>query len=483
MFRSLRSRLLLSYLVVITVALVVVGTAFFLIASQPAVRYIPTLQRLDAISRTSLSELVRLREVGADAETILRALQQTAEDNDVRMVIANALTRRVIYDSDPGNSWLGVTVTGVALPQRLLPTADPGAVAGLFPHPNGSTWLVYSRALSGAGFGRILIFYAQPEPTRFAFFRELGLLNLLAGAGAIAFLLSILLALGIAGSVARPLQRMAGAAEAIARGDYNQQLPPRGPQEVQRLANSFNSMAAQVAATRHAQRDFVANVSHDLKTPITAIAGWSQALLDGTAVTSEAQQQAAGIIHGEAERMARLVEQLLDLARIESGQLQLARRPVDLAQLLAGVYHNLKLSAQEQQVELTLDATPVPPLLGDPDRLVQLFTNLIDNALAHTPAGGRVRLEVRPGEQAVEVVIVDTGKGIAPEEVSRIFERFYQVEKSRARADGRRGSGLGLAIVRELVELHNGHIEVHSQLGHGSTFTVHLPLSAANSDQ
>ena len=482
MFRSLRSRLLLSYLVVITLALVVVGAAFFLIASQPAVRYIPTLQRLDAISRTSLSELVRLREAGADAETILAALQQTAEDNDVRMVIAGALTRRVIYDSDPGDSWLGVTVEGVALPRRLLPTADPGTVAGLFPHPNGSTWLVYSRALSAAGFGRILIFYAQPEPTRFAFFRELGLLNLLAGAGAIAFLLSILLAFGIAGSVARPLQRMASAAEAIARSDYDQQLPLQGPQEVQRVANSFNSMAAQVAATRHAQRDFVANVSHDLKTPITSIAGWSQALLDGTAVSSQAQQQAAAVIHGEAERMARLVEQLLDLARIESGQLQLARQPVDLAQLLADVYHNLKLHAQAQQIELNLDAAPVAPVMGDPDRLVQVFTNLLDNALAHTPAGGRVRLALRPGEQAVEVVVTDTGKGIAPEEISRIFERFYQVEKSRARANGRRGSGLGLAIVRELVELHNGHIHVHSQLGHGSIFTVRLPLSPVNNE-
>ncbi|HEX6383106.1 MAG TPA: HAMP domain-containing sensor histidine kinase [Anaerolineae bacterium] len=484
MLRSLRSRLLLSYFVVIVTALVVVAMAFFLIASQPSVRYIPALQRLDAISRTSLSELVRLREAGADTETFLYALQQTAEDNDVRIVIADARTRQVVFDTGPNNSWLAVTIEGVALPRRLLPTADPGTVAGLFPHPDGSTWLVYSRALSSRGFGRVLIFYAQQEPTRLAFFRELGLLNLLTAAGAIAFLLSILLAFAIAGSVARPLQKMANAAEAIARGDYDQQLPLQGPQEVHRVAGSFNSMAAQVAATRQAQRDFVANVSHDLKTPITSITGWSQALLDGTAVADEAQQQAAAIIHSEAQRMARMVEQLLYLARIESGQMQLSRQPVDLAPLLTDLCHNLRLRAQEQHVDLDVDLAPVPPVVGDPDRLLQIFTNLVDNALAHTPAGGRIRLRLRRHNQkALEVVVEDTGKGIATEELSRIFERFYQVDKSRARANSRRGSGLGLAIVRELVELHDGRIQVHSQIGEGSTFIVRLPLGSVDSGQ
>jgi signal transduction histidine kinase len=247
---------------------------------------------------------------------------------------------------------------------------------------------------------------------------------------------------------------------------------------VQTVARSFNLMATQVKATNQAQRDFVGNVSHDLKTPLTSIRGWSQSLVDGTAVTEAEQQRAAGIIYNEAERMQRMVDQLLDLARIESGQLELVQVPVDLHQLLSDVYNNLMLRAQDQKIHLTSDLQPVPPIKGDYDRLIQVFTNLLDNALTHTPADGRIHLSLKMhGEKAVEVTVQDTGSGILPENLSRIFERFYQVEKSRTRENGRRGSGLGLAIVRELVEAHHGSIQAYSQVGEGSAFVVRLPTS------
>ncbi|MBK8987995.1 MAG: HAMP domain-containing protein [Chloroflexi bacterium] len=275
----------------------------------------------------------------------------------------------------------------------------------------------------------------------------------------------------------RPLRTMATAAEGIARGDYDQQLSLQGPDEVQRLAASFNSMTSQVKMSQQAQRDFVSNVSHDLKTPLTAIRGWSQSLLDGTAVTDAERQQAAAIIHNETERMQRLVSQLLDLARIESGQLKLALEPVDLRQVLAEVQDNLAWRAQEQGIYLTDELQSTPPIGGDYDRLMQLFTNLVDNALAHTPAGGRVHVSLKPhGETAVDVLVQDTGSGIAAEDLPRIFERFYQVDKSRARGNGRRGSGLGLAIVRELVEAHQGTIRPYSQVGQGTAFLVRLPV-------
>ena len=278
--------------------------------------------------------------------------------------------------------------------------------------------------------------------------------------------------------VTRPLHKLVGATEAIAQGDYEQRVPLEGPEEVQRVATSFNSMAMQVATTRQVQRDFVANVSHDLKTPITSIQGWSQALLDGTAVSLESQKRAAGIIHNEAERMSRMVRQLLDLAKIESGQLELHKERVDLCQIVTDVHHSLLPRAIEKQIRLTLNTAPVPPIWGDTDRLMQIFTNLADNALTHTTAGGRVHLDVHShGEKAVEVVVQDTGKGIAPDELSRIFERFYQVDKSRAKPSRRAGSGLGLAIVQELVLLHNGRIQARSEVGKGSAFIVRLPVS------
>jgi len=270
---------------------------------------------------------------------------------------------------------------------------------------------------------------------------------------------------------------MAGAAEAIAGGEYEQQLVPRGPEEVQRVARSFNSMSAQVAAGRQAQRDFVANVSHDLKTPLTSVHGWSQALLDGTAATAAAQERAARVIFNESERMGRMVDQLLDLAKIESGQLVLQRERLDLAQLLTNVHHNLQVRAAEKEIHFTLETVPVPPVLGDHDRLMQVFSNLADNAITHTPGHGRVHLALKPhaDRKAVDVSVQDTGPGMPPEELSRIFERFYQVEKSRAQTAERRGTGLGLAIVQELVTLHGGRIIARSAPGQGSLFTVRLP--------
>ena len=475
MLKSLRSRLLFSYIVVVLVALLLVAGAFVAIGVQPDVRYFNSLQKLDAVSRASRNELLRMRLSDVDSETLVQVLDNTAVENDVRILIANRASN-VIYDSDPAGSWVNIQLTGVEVPRRLLPSADVGTNAARFQAPNGATWLLYTRPLTSQGFGSQLIIYAVPEPSPMAFFNEFQLGGVLLRAGAVALLVSLFLAWLITRSVARPLQEMAGAAEGIAQGDYDQQLSLQGPQEVQRVARSFNSMADQVATTHNSQRDFVANVSHDLKTPITSIRGWSQALLDGTAVSEADQQQAAKVIYDESERMERMVSQLLDLAKIESGQIVLQREAVDLNYLLQGVVYALEIRAQEQDVVLETHFKRTGIISGDPDRLTQIFTNLIDNALTHTPAGGRVDVGLRPyGDRAVEVAIKDTGRGIAPDELIRVFERFYQVDKSRAHTNGR-GTGLGLAIVQELVSLHNGRVLAHSELGQGSTFIVRLPV-------
>jgi signal transduction histidine kinase len=316
---------------------------------------------------------------------------------------------------------------------------------------------------------------SRPEPTIVAFFRQ-NYLRPLCQAGLIAFLLSVMLAVLIARSVAQPLGQIAEASEAIAQGDYEQQLPLSGPDEVQRVAGSFNTMALQVAESRQAQRDLVANISHDLRTPLTSVRGWSQALLDGTAASDEQQRQAATVIHAEAERMERMVEQLLDLARLESGQLQLAMELLDLGQLLTSVKDAFTLRAQDKQIDLVLALQPVPAVLGDRDRLTQVFANLLDNALGHTPAGGQVRISLYLlSNGQVEVTVQNDGRGIPQEELSRIFERFYQVDKSRSGAAERRGSGLGLAIVRELVEAHGGQITARSAPGQDTVFAIRLP--------
>jgi two-component system OmpR family sensor kinase len=474
MFKTLRSRLLLSNVVIIA-ALFGVAMALFWQINRPDVRYRPTLQQLTAVSLANRYQIRRLRDIGAGPDALQQVLAQTAADTGVRIVVASARSNQVLFDSEEVGSWVGETINVANRPQRFLADQERNTISGRFQHPDGSRWLVYSPPIPE--FGQLRVFYIQREPTILAFFGEFFFSPLL-GAGVVAFLLSVLLAIWIASSVARPLHQMADAAEAIAHGNYDQQLSIQGPGEVERLASSFNSMATQVHASQQAQRDFVANVSHDLKTPITSIQGWSQALLDGTAASTEEQRQAAGIIHSETNRMARMVAQLLDLAKIESGQLVLARELVDLGQILTDVRHSLMVQAQEQKIHLTMQLDTVPPIWGDHDRLMQIFTNLVDNALAHTPPEGQVHLSLRRhNAQAIEAVVQDTGSGIEPQDLSRIFERFYQIDRSRTRNGGRQGSGLGLAIVRELVEAHHGRIQARSQVGEGSAFIVRLPIS------
>jgi signal transduction histidine kinase len=264
-------------------------------------------------------------------------------------------------------------------------------------------------------------------------------------------------------------------AGAIARGEIGARAPVSGPAEAQALARSFNSMADQVEAAQRSQRDFVANVSHELKTPLTSIQGFSQALLDGAAATPEATARAARVIHDEAERMRRMVDELLILARFDAGQVDMAHAPVELGPLLAACVERLSPQAQAAGIALELDAPDAPTITGDGDRLAQVFANLLDNAIAHTPAGGRVTLAAHQVGNTVEVTVTDTGEGIPAEALPRIFERFYRVDQSRQHS---RGAGLGLAIAREIVEAHGGTITVESVVGLGSRFTVRLPATS-----
>jgi two-component system OmpR family sensor kinase len=302
--------------------------------------------------------------------------------------------------------------------------------------------------------------------------------------GLVALLVSIGVAFLIARSFARPLRRITTATEGIARGNYDEQLNITSPDEVRRLANSFNSMAQEVKASRQAQQDFVANVSHDLKTPLTSIQGFSQAILDGAAADEESRHRAAQVIHEEADRMARLVDDLLDLARIEAGQVVMAQEPVSLADLLQGCMEKTALRAEQGGVDLELKVDGNPIVKGDRDRLAQVFSNLLDNALKHTPPEGRIVLasksvKEKPRKRGQEpktltqITVADTGVGIPPEELSRIFERFYRGDKSRTKAG--RGAGLGLAIAREIIQAHGGQIKVESVVDLGTKFTITLP--------
>jgi two-component system OmpR family sensor kinase len=315
------------------------------------------------------------------------------------------------------------------------------------------------------------------QPRRPMRFTLSDLLRRLVWVGLVALSFSALVAALFAYSIARPLDRIAQAAEEIAAGHYDQELHISAPAEVARLATSFNTMARQVKATLQSQQDLVANVSHDLKTPLTSIQGFSQALLDGTAGDEAARERAATIIHEESGRMRRLVDELLDLARLEAGQVTLAHEAVDVGLLLRECAACFAPRSEKLDVVLDVELLePLPQVEGDPDRLSQVFGNLLDNALKHVGGGseqGRVVLRAEHSEGTVICSVTDNGSGIPAQDLPRVFERFYQVDKARVRRES--GAGLGLAIAREIVHAHGGSIRVESVEGLGTRFVVDLP--------
>ena len=222
------------------------------------------------------------------------------------------------------------------------------------------------------------------------------------------------------------------------------------------------------------RRDFVANVSHELKTPLTSIAGYAETL--ATEASADTQtERFARIILNNAKRMQRLVDDLLDLSRIESGRWQPTPARVDAVSLAGDTWTSFVERARERRIEFSAAATGGRELTADPDALREVFTNLFDNALRHTPPGGRIGVSVEPAPGGMTVAVVDTGSGIAPEHLPRIFERFYRADPGRSREEG--GTGLGLAIVKHLVEAHGGRIEAKSALGRGTTIRIFFPTA------
>jgi signal transduction histidine kinase len=309
------------------------------------------------------------------------------------------------------------------------------------------------------------------------------LLAALAGLGA-----AVVVGLVLSRSVYLPLQRVARAAVSVARGNYQEKVPVQGPAEARALAENFNRMTEAVHSSQQTLRDFLANVSHELKTPLTSIRGFSQALRDGTITEQEGQDRAARVIESEARRLLHLVEELLDLSRIESGQQSMNRAPVQVSELFAHCAEVFSLRAQETGVKLEVESGDVPPVLGDFDRLEQVLGNLLDNAFRHTPAGGSVRLSARvssqrasaAGDAWVDLSVADSGEGIPPEELAQVFDRFHKGDRALRRGQDAagRGTGLGLAISREIVRAYGGEIRAESSPRAGTRFVVTLPAAA-----
>jgi signal transduction histidine kinase len=319
----------------------------------------------------------------------------------------------------------------------------------------------------------VLIARVQDVQPGFSAFFQL-LLTVLGSALAVWLIIGLYFSL----SISRPLVKVTEATSRMAHGDYSARVEVPGNSEIAQLAAGFNGMAEEVQRTNRLLRDFLANVSHDLRTPLTTIAGFSAAVLDGTAEADQLQASAA-IINEEALKMQHLVDDLMQLTRLESGLLKLEAHPVPLRPFVANLLHRAENSAPDRPLPALVNSIPedLPPAALDEIQFERALQNLLDNAIQYTPSEGSVRFHAAiADERTIEITVSDTGRGMSAEEVSRIFERFYRSDKSRDRAEGH--AGLGLAIVKEVVEGHGGTIAVESRLGAGTTFRVRVPRAA-----
>jgi len=267
-----------------------------------------------------------------------------------------------------------------------------------------------------------------------------------------------------------PLRKLTAASEAMAAGDLSQRVEVRTRDEIGELARAFNGMARDLEAADVQRQQMTADIAHELRNPLSVIRGNLEAMLDGV---YPIDVEHLGPIYEETILLQRLVQDLRLLSLADAGQLQLVRADVDVSALLGAIADSVQAVAEDQGIRLHL-IVPEGPLVvvGDADRLRQVIGNLVGNALRYTPAGGSVTLRTWEQGKQIRIAVSDTGQGIAPKDLSHLFDRFYRADSSRDRASG--GSGLGLAIARALVEAHGGRIQVESALGEGTTFTILL---------
>ncbi len=287
-----------------------------------------------------------------------------------------------------------------------------------------------------------------------------------------ATLVALVLGVFLARALTRPLREITTATQAVAKGDLAQAVPVRSEDEVGQLAESFNRMSADLARVTQLRRQMTADIAHDLRTPLTVISGYLEALRDGDLQPTPARFEA---MHDEAQHLKRLVQDLRTLSLADAGELPLNLEPVLVPDLLARVAAAFRHQAQQQQVDIRLEPQAgLPRLQADSERLVQVLGNLVSNALRYTPQGGEIILSVQTRAEGLLLTVRDTGSGIASDELPHIFNRFYRADKSRRQEEGE--SGLGLAIARAIVHAHHGTIRAESEMGQGTAIHIQLPL-------
>ncbi|MCL4295808.1 MAG: HAMP domain-containing protein [Anaerolineae bacterium] len=368
--------------------------------------------------------------------------------------------------------------------QFLLTSSLPSLLIGYLVFTVGRRWLrsIRYKTLLAYSLGVIIAIINIYVTSQLMFVSEhdfllLGLLLIFAG------ILSASFGYLLAASMAQSLFLLRLGARRIAGGDFSARVHLTEVDELSEVAEAFNVMGDELQKSfarqrelEQARRDLIAAVSHDLRTPLTSIRAMIEALADGVVTEPPTVRRYYAVMRSQIENLSGLINDLFELSQLETGQVQLALEAVNLNDLLSDVLESMQAQAGAKGVSLKgIFYEDLPIIKGEMNKLQRVITNLVQNAIRHTPTGGSISLATQVAPEGVQVEVTDTGEGIAPEDLPHIFEQFFRGEKSRSRETG--GAGLGLAIAKRIVEAHHGRIWVESRVGQGTRFSFVLPAS------
>ncbi len=499
MLHSLRVRLLLTMSIVVLVA---VGTIAFFTSNSTSSEFRRYVENDIARNRRLVYDLFTSYKGDRSPENLQRLVDGLADTSGERLVVADS-TGQVLADSGgimvgehlewpaqwsslffdrhlaiPGEPGVGVTST-LAFPiSGTLPlpiTSAIGLTADARERPIWSPIFIPLAQVpeDTSGEGRLIVARVPnnqggPGGGNFLGSVNRSLILAVVAAGLVAILLTWLLSRRIL----RPVEALTVAARNMEKGDLSKRVEVSSKDEIGELAHAFNAMADGLTHLEQLRRNMVTDVAHELRTPLSNIRGYLEAMRDGVAKPNPALINS---LHEEALLLSRLVDDLQELELAEAGQLKLVKQPVEIKEVIEKAVHAVQPLALGRELHLQVDVPDLPLIEADPERIGQVLRNLLNNAITHTSSGGEVTIVARNDGPQVEVSVRDTGVGIPPEHLSSVFERFYRADGSRARTTG--GAGLGLSIVKHLVELHGGHVRAESIAGEGSTFSFTLPVT------
>jgi signal transduction histidine kinase len=321
----------------------------------------------------------------------------------------------------------------------------------------------------------VLVPMATPfegEPRELEFIERINI-TLIYGAF-IGAVIALILGIVLSRTLTRPIRELTTATHAVSEGDLSQQVPVRSNDELGELARAFNKMSSELSRSVNARKQMTADIAHELRTPLSLILGHAEAVHDGVLQPTRENFE---IIRDEAARLEHLINDLRTLSLADAGELSIQLQSVEPQRLVQEVASLYQYQSQRKNIAFSLDtAAHLPNIEVDPGRITQVLTNILDNAIRHTPEGGTIVLSARELDGQVELAVQDTGPGLQAEDLERIFERFYRADPSRQREDG--GSGLGLAIARSIVQAHGGQLSAESEPGKGLKVSILLPVSS-----